>query len=597
MRSEDAAAIQTEGGGVDQAAPQRRHDPDVEVAMGVTNRRDCEEKRGRLPALHKLSPSQRTHAADDLPHGPRQCLVGRLGQAPVRRLDNALYGFLKLSPYSTTWDVFEDGKPEAPGILSVLGRRSYIHDILIGGTSWDDLCEKGERLLDVCERWHLSTSVEKSEWGISRVDYLGHKVSKQGRQAKPKNLESLTTLEFPRTLKGLQSFLSCLNYNHRFIADFAIYATALYSLAETEFDDYVARPEVREQERWIHATRAFDALKTKFGETPMLKHFDASREPVVIPYNARLATPIQGTPRPTLAMGRGPFSIEVRDHLLHEGREGDPGHAGHKHHAPNIRRYRSKVAVIPVPVVMHDEELHVMSFDGSAKGKREGDAFSAVVWQLPGWEVRARNALQAWPHHELFHVRRDWNASADILAGQALQRQGGRTSHGPDEIQDLKTLNRLGEVIRPLALSPEAVDHADPVAVDPGTDNHVPDQPGCDGIRPSDVDAGCRTAPVLANAFASQQDEEAWIANLKKYLSGDLGGLSRREAKDCQKIARQYEEGEGGFLYYYGRGDESTEDRDTLLKLVIPETLRDDVLRHYHASLEGGHQGKGRTYQ
>ncbi|KAG6583024.1 reverse transcriptase [Phytophthora cinnamomi] len=159
---------------------------------------------------------------------------------------------------------------------------------MIGGTSWDDLSEKAERLLDVCERWHLSISVEKREWGMSWVDYLGHKMSKQGLQVKPKNLESLTTLEFPRTLKGLQSFLSCLNYNHRFIADFAIYATALYSLAETEFDDYVARPEV---------------------------------------------------------------------------------------------------AVIPVPVVMHDEELHVMSFDGSAKGKREGDAFSAVVWQLPGWEV------------------------------------------------------------------------------------------------------------------------------------------------------------------------------------------------------------------
>ena len=33
------------------------------------------------------------------------------------------------------------------------------------------------------------------------------------------------------------------------------------------------------------------------------------------------------------------------------------------------------------------------------------------------------------------------------------------------------------------------------------------------------------------------------------------------------------------------------------MRLVIPETLQQDFLHHYHASLEGGHQGIGRTYQ
>ncbi|KAE9066243.1 hypothetical protein PF006_g30288 [Phytophthora fragariae] len=72
---------------------------------------------------------------------------------------------------------------------------------------------------------------------MSKVDYLGHGVSGLGLEAKSKNLESLTALEFPRTLKGLQSFLSSLNYYHRFIADFAVYATTLYSLTETDFDE------------------------------------------------------------------------------------------------------------------------------------------------------------------------------------------------------------------------------------------------------------------------------------------------------------------------------------------------------------------------
>ncbi|POM59106.1 Reverse transcriptase, partial [Phytophthora palmivora] len=33
------------------------------------------------------------------------------------------------------------------------------------------------------------------------------------------------------------------------------------------------------------------------------------------------------------------------------------------------------------------------------------------------------------------------------------------------------------------------------------------------------------------------------------------------------------------------------------MRLVIPETLYQDILHHYHVRLEGGHQGIGRTYQ
>ncbi|KAE8989479.1 hypothetical protein PR003_g17768 [Phytophthora rubi] len=350
-------------------------------------------------------------------------------------------------------------------IHSVLGRRLYIDDILIGGTSWADLCEKVERLLDVCEQWHLSISVEKSEWGMSKVDYLGHRVSGLGLEAKPKNLESLTALEFPRTLNGLQSFLGSLNYYHRFIADFAVYATTLYSLTETDFDEYVTRPEFREQEKWTHATRAFDVLKTKLAETPMLKHFDENRESVVIVYASDCAIsgvltqvhddmymPVKFTSRTlktnelnydivekeilavlrvlneyyTMLAGK-PVRVLTRHTTLawlfrSRGLEGRLSQwaailspwklqicrsmkgeeellgalagsitprafvdAALEEIAP--RKRASRIVVIPVPDVARDEVLHILSFDGSAKVKREGGAYSAVIWQLPNWEI------------------------------------------------------------------------------------------------------------------------------------------------------------------------------------------------------------------
>ncbi|KAJ8555067.1 hypothetical protein ON010_g9418 [Phytophthora cinnamomi] len=288
-RSENPAAIQRECVGVDQGTPQRGHDP------------------------------------NEVTTNPRELL------------DNALRELLKLPSDGITPDVFEE-KPEAPGIHSVLGWRSYIDDILIGGTSWDDLCENVERLLDVCERWHLSISVERVSGACPRADYLGLKVSEHGLRAKPKNLESLTTLEFPRTFTGLQSFLGSLNCTTG------------------------SSPTSRDQQKWIHAMRAFDAIKTKFAETPMLKHFDASRGPVAIVYSSAWAI-------------SGVLVITPRAFIDTALEEIQP------------RRCAPKVVVIPVPVVTRDEELHVMSIDGSAKAKREGGAFSAVVRKLPGWEV------------------------------------------------------------------------------------------------------------------------------------------------------------------------------------------------------------------
>uniref|UniRef100_H3H8X6 Reverse transcriptase domain-containing protein n=1 Tax=Phytophthora ramorum TaxID=164328 RepID=H3H8X6_PHYRM len=64
-----------------------------------------------------------------------------------RLIDNALYGYLRISPdrdHAEPTDVFEKGEPEANPGPSVLGRRSYIDDILITADTWDTICEKVE---------------------------------------------------------------------------------------------------------------------------------------------------------------------------------------------------------------------------------------------------------------------------------------------------------------------------------------------------------------------------------------------------------------------------------------------------------------------
>ncbi|OWZ21911.1 reverse transcriptase [Phytophthora megakarya] len=89
-------------------------------------------------------------------------------------------------------DVFEAGEPEDPSKPSVLGRRSYIDDILVPADNWDELCDRVEDLLEVISG------------GMPKVEYLGHKVLHDGLEANPKDLSALMDLEFPGSLRAMQ---------------------------------------------------------------------------------------------------------------------------------------------------------------------------------------------------------------------------------------------------------------------------------------------------------------------------------------------------------------------------------------------------------
>ncbi|GMF32572.1 unnamed protein product [Phytophthora fragariaefolia] len=165
-----------------------------------------------------------------------------------------------------------------------------------------------------------------------------------------------------------------------------------------------------------------------------------------------------------------------------------------------------------------------------------------------------------------------------MLAGQALQRHAGRVVTDPQEIRGLMTLNRLREIVRPTTCDASADLQG---SMSPQSNPERTDSPVLPVVTRS---AAAQTSPSRTQVLEAlldlavqrlrldrvrvAQDEELWIANLKRYLRGDLGSLFRREAKDCRKIAPQYEEGESGLLDYHTKGDEAAEDRDTILKLV-----------------------------
>ncbi|POM65604.1 LOW QUALITY PROTEIN: Reverse transcriptase [Phytophthora palmivora] len=96
-----------------------------------------------------------------------------------RLLDNALYGFVKVTQdqdRSDRKDVFETGEPDLERNESVLGRRSYIDDILVTGRSWDALCGgKAAGCLRRVESVHQCRQklLGSAKGGLSRTSCVG----------------------------------------------------------------------------------------------------------------------------------------------------------------------------------------------------------------------------------------------------------------------------------------------------------------------------------------------------------------------------------------------------------------------------------------
>ncbi|KAE8981574.1 hypothetical protein PR001_g23963 [Phytophthora rubi] len=200
---------------------------------------------------------------------------------------------------------------------------------------------------------------------------------------------------------------------------------------------------------------------------------------------------------------------------------------------------------------------------------------------------KALDRLLAWPDYELLHVKRDWNGSADSLAGAALHRQAGIEVEEDSDSENRVTLNRLEEIlaVKEVEEHPEA--KICPVATRAA---------GGSRSRPAVLQEEV-VRSLRIERIKQAQDEEVWIAGLKKYLVGAVHELTQEDVRSYNAVGSDYEVDLDDLLFYCPPAKRTTEERDGLMRLVVPESLQQDVLHHYHSSLEGGHQGIGRIYQ
>ncbi|GMG16131.1 unnamed protein product [Phytophthora fragariaefolia] len=201
----------------------------------------------------RLSPEEEAEVDQDV--------LEFLGLDPSKREDSGS----QVAALTDTVTVFQRNIPAPASMGPVLGRSSYIDDIAHGAPTWDQLCDALDALLFRLRYWNISVSLPKSEFVKLSIPYLSHEISAEGIRAVPKIAKGVQDLPFPKTLKGVQSFLGSLNYYHKFIEDFPVVAAVLYELSDDQ---------LRSERDLTRAKAAFVILKKKIGSTPLLRHLD-----------------------------------------------------------------------------------------------------------------------------------------------------------------------------------------------------------------------------------------------------------------------------------------------------------------------------------
>ena len=107
---------------------------------------------------------------------------------------------------------------------------TYIDDILIASPDATTHREHLEQVLTRLQDYGVQINVDKSQFGVPTVDFLGHTVSPSGIAPTSARCTAIEEFPQPTTQRQLKQFLGMLNYYNRFIPRSAHLLQPLYSM-------------------------------------------------------------------------------------------------------------------------------------------------------------------------------------------------------------------------------------------------------------------------------------------------------------------------------------------------------------------------------
>ncbi|OWZ14921.1 LOW QUALITY PROTEIN: reverse transcriptase [Phytophthora megakarya] len=216
----------------------------------------------------------------------------------------------------------------------------------------------------------------------------------------------------------------------------------------------------------------------------------------------------------------------------------------------------------------------------------------------------------------LVHVKRDFNQAADYLTSKTLLLGRPWSVQEDGERQHLERVSKIQEKSMNSAEGHLATGHSGFVVTQ--DEEGCPDNPGC----PSALDVMAaplpRAAKILVAVTRATTNERhqslsiLWITNEKGgdklrctrnkmntyFLNGEVDRFTLQRLRRIAKVADLFALDARGVLYRLAQSTRGgPRDAQDELRLVVPVTLREDILHYAHEDFQGGHQGIKRTHE
>ncbi|UYV65502.1 K02A2.6-like [Cordylochernes scorpioides] len=146
-----------------------------------------------------------------------------------------------------------------------------LDDILITGKYDQDHLKNLECVLQRIQDAGLKLRKDKCSFLAPSLEYLGHKIAKEGLQPLPSKVEAIQAAPSPTNLTELRAFLGLLTYYSRFIPNMSSTLAPLYNLLKKEQKWKWEAPE----------ERAFKDIKEKLVQSTLLVHFDPRKRQIL----------------------------------------------------------------------------------------------------------------------------------------------------------------------------------------------------------------------------------------------------------------------------------------------------------------------------
>ena len=136
---------------------------------------------------------------------------------------------------------------------------AFLDDIMVMGTDFDNHLSNLRSILDRFRKYGLKLKPKKCEFFKDKVEFLGHIVSQNKLEVGSEYIDALTNWKIPTTTVEVERFLGFVNYHRNFIKDLAEIAKPLYGLTG------------KNKFHWLEQHQAaFEKLRTALSTEPVL---------------------------------------------------------------------------------------------------------------------------------------------------------------------------------------------------------------------------------------------------------------------------------------------------------------------------------------